>query len=268
MWKELDLKEIQDIQYEMLCVFDDYCKKHHLKYYLDSGTLLGAIRHQDFIPWDDDMDTGMPRPDYDKFLEVAREDKLADDILVGALEYGNLEYPFLKLFRTDTKVYIKNTDETGGKHIWIDVFPLDGLPSDEKENRKIHKQNRFLGRLHGGTKTRLSNEKNGVKKIGKFFASTLLKLYGGKRISEKMMRNARRYDYHTAEREGNLTWGGIQGNKVKEYEHPMVTKTFRGREFPVHPRWEEWLTNMYGEYLKLPPLEKRTGHGYQAWKWE
>jgi len=268
MWKQLNIKEIQDIQYEMLCVFDEYCKKHKLKYYLSRGSLLGAVRHQDFIPWDDDLDVEMPRSEYDRFLQIETTDPIKEGMLLCALERENWDYPFTKLFKKDTKIVMENTNESGGQYVWVDVFPLDNIPEDDKKAQAMFNKNLFLAKLHGGTKTRLSNEKKPVKKVGKFFASNILKIYGGKRIAKQMIKNARRYDGQNTKYEGCVVWAPIRTKRLKEDGNIEVTKTFRGREFPVSPHWELYLQTMYGNYMELPPEEERRTHKYAAWRWE
>jgi LPS biosynthesis protein len=268
MWKKLKLKEIQNIEYEMLCAFDNYCKKYNLTYFLESGTLLGAVRHQGFIPWDDDLDVTMPRPDYERLLQLEVNDGIANNLLVCALERGNWDYPFMKIFRTDTKIERGNTNESGGKHIWIDVFPIDGLPKSKKETEEVYKKLKFWAKLHGGTKTRWDKENNIIKKLGKILASTILKIYGGKRIGNKIAKNAKRYSYEESDYVGVSVWRGIHEKMLKKDMYPVLEMKFEDGKFPVHSQWNEYLTRAYGNYMVMPAPEQRRDHGIQAWKIE
>ena len=118
--EKLNLKDLQHLELEIFKYFISVCEKYDLRYYLAGGTLLGAIRHKGFIPWDDDIDVLMPRTDYDKLQEIGKS--LCDErYRLASFELGNLNYPFAKIFDTYTK--IKKTfdfDETE-QQVWIDI---------------------------------------------------------------------------------------------------------------------------------------------------
>ena len=117
--KKITPEEIKKIQLDLLIQFAEFCKKNNLYYCLAYGTLLGAIRHKGFIPWDDDIDVIMPRPDYEKFCKLVAEKKIATSL------QNNSTYPFVKIIDTRTLVRERfaQKEEVG---IWIDVFVLDG----------------------------------------------------------------------------------------------------------------------------------------------
>ena len=126
----MTLKEMQNVELSILKVFLQICNKHNLKYYMLGGTLLGAIRHKGFIPWDDDIDIGMPRPDYDKFLDIVNEE-LPDDY--GIKTFMNSEH-FIKYhtrLENHNYEFISTSYKIPQKMFaWIDVFPLDGMPNN------------------------------------------------------------------------------------------------------------------------------------------
>lgn len=118
---------IKKIQQEVFCIFKQFtkiCEQHNLKYYLLGGTMLGAIRHRGFIPWDDDMDVGMPRNDYNKLLSLKKE--FSQNKILNSYENTNCSYDFTKI--------MKNVlDEQGNTvEIFLDIFPLDGCPNRTK----------------------------------------------------------------------------------------------------------------------------------------
>lgn len=124
------LRELQLCELDLIKAFVAICEKHNLRYYLIGGTMLGAVRHQGFIPWDDDVDIGMPRPDYEQFLRVAPEEI---PHYMQVLNYKTtpdyLRY-FSRLVDTRVKIYNDSNTETLIENAWIDIFPLDGLPKN------------------------------------------------------------------------------------------------------------------------------------------
>ena len=126
--RKLTTHEVQKIEYDILVTFDQFCEANHLTYMLAGGTLLGAIRHHGFIPWDDDIDVIMPRNDYDRLLQlpktvIGNEQKKYE---IWHWKNSGSHYPFIKIVDPDTYVktdYIRQKREI--PHIWIDVFPLE-----------------------------------------------------------------------------------------------------------------------------------------------
>lgn len=132
-----ELRKLQLIELDIMKLFSQVCDKYNLRYYLVGGTMLGAIRHNGFIPWDDDMDVGMPRPDYERFLNVIRKE-LPDSY--DFLNYKqNREYNryFSRIINTKVKIYNASNTKTIVENAWLDIFPFDGMP-DRDIARKVH----------------------------------------------------------------------------------------------------------------------------------
>src|SRR5690625_114441 len=128
--KALDLEEIKQIQLSILRRVAFFCKQHDIAYFLCGGTLLGAVRHKGFIPWDDDIDIMMPRPSYEKFLKEFKYEHLS---LYHYKKTKNYGYPFIKIGEDRTvlrETFIKKNIDMG---VFIDVFPIDGFPKKEKD---------------------------------------------------------------------------------------------------------------------------------------
>ena len=135
--KILNGTEIKSIELEILKEFNAFCQKNNLRYNLAGGTLLGAIRHKGFIPWDDDIDVCMPRPDFCRLIsEYKGEDSKLKLVYRGIDGY---DAPFAKIIRTDTFVKNRFSSRETDKHLWIDIFPVDGLPENIEEVKKIYK---------------------------------------------------------------------------------------------------------------------------------
>ena len=185
-----NLKIVQSEILKILKIFDEKCKENNLKYYIFYGTLLGAVRHKGFIPWDDDIDITMPREDYEKFISLYRDEFFRGYYLDG---YNCSRYEsYSPVFRINSKNVLLRRDK-GNKEHWIgafiSIFPMDGLPIDVKErNKHIRKLMIIYALLRasrsslfglGNVKNRSIKEKiviilNKIIKIGKFIPPTRL----------------------------------------------------------------------------------------------
>lgn len=257
----LSREDIRKIQLNLLLSFADFCDRNNLKYYLCGGTLLGAIRHKGFIPWDDDIDVCMLRDDYDKFIELTKENKIKENISISCVEFNNSVYPFIKVLDDTTTINcISNTEDN---KIWIDVFPIDNVPSTKN---LIFKKARFY---RNAIYIKITNHyssgskfKYNIRKILKFFLFFIPTTY----FSKKSNNNSKSY-----KGESDYVAGVAWGYGPSERMHKSVfegTKyaTFEGHEFKIIPQYDVYLSALYGDYLQLPPENKRYYHGFIAYK--
>ena len=135
--KEMSLAEIQAREYALLERFDAYCKRYGLTYCLCGGTLLGAVRHKGFIPWDDDIDLMMPRDDYERLRDLARKEPVCDFLTVRYPGDEAYPYGFAKVVDTKTVVYERNiTEDRQRAGLALDIFPLDKMYTAAWKNRR------------------------------------------------------------------------------------------------------------------------------------
>ena len=134
---KIGLDEIKKIELDILIYIDSLCKQNHLRYFLCGGTLLGAIRHKGFIPWDDDIDISMPRPDYDKLISLIGSNS---SYMVLTPANCDFYYNFAKV--VDTRTTLCEIDNTPIKNmgVYIDIFPLEGMPDNDIEREQHYKQ--------------------------------------------------------------------------------------------------------------------------------
>ncbi|MBR3242424.1 MAG: LicD family protein [Parasporobacterium sp.] len=267
---KMTLKEIQQTELEIMIQFDKIARKYGLKYSLCAGTLLGAVRHQGFIPWDDDIDVSMPRPDYEKLIRLNRKQKLWPAHLhLSSFEDGTLDSPYCKLFDSRTKIVEHNYTQKDVSSLWIDIFPVDGLPADVKKKKSHYRWAMTLCRMNVAAVV-----KNGygssrlVILIKDIFMKPFAKLVGRRRIAKSQRKHALKYRYGKAPECGMVTWaydGPGQALTVSEYE-TLVELPFEGHSFFAMSAWDKNLSGIFGDYMQLPPEEDRITHELEAYR--
>lgn len=235
--------------------FHRFCIEHSLTYYAIGGTLLGAVRHGGFIPWDDDLDVGMPRPDYNRFLELVK----GDDSIYRAESYldGNKDYTYLfcKVYDTTTTVVYKSKYNIK-RGLFLDVFPLDGMGNTPEEVAKNYKKARKKNRL-------IKTKSFGYNKHYNIFQKTAIVLgkllpYNWRKGIRKQNERLARRDYYSSEYVGNMfgRWGDREIMKREWYGTPLAVK-FENIEILCPEDADSCLKQQYGDYMVLPPEEKR-----------
>lgn len=262
--KRLTDTEVRETLFSILLYFKKFCEDNHLKFYLSAGTLLGAVRHKGFIPWDDDIDVCMPRQDYEKLVKIFnKEAQFPYRLLSNKL--GTLDLPFGKVVDLSTQMSMKYANE--GNYLWIDVFPMDGLPDDAGETKRIYDKCAIYRTILGLCNAKVGQGKTLFRRIVKLFAIPFAHLYGKQRCLHGIETLAAQYPYETSHFVGGITWGtsGVKEKMPKKgFEIPVLVK-FQGVDFPTFSCWDLYLRNKYNDYMKLPPLNKRETHHLKVW---
>ena len=263
--RRLTLEELHNEQLGLLLLFHNYCEEHGLRYTLTGGTLLGAVRHNGFIPWDDDIDVTMPRPDYNELINAA--DKLPTGYAFVNMNNSSLYCPFTKLI--DRSIHVQEPEYRGisQEYLWLDVFPMDGVSNSEKEQR----ENKFLlARANRHCAWSMLNHSHEPfwKRVPKKAAAFFWKSTNPKaELIRACERIAREPGYEKATHVSEVigyskkVWSVTKSGFEKSLE-----MEFEGHKFKVMSCWEEYLTKVYGNYKEIPPASKRQTHNIEAWR--
>lgn len=243
------LRKQQMRMLRMLEVFDDICRRHEIRYWLSSGTALGCVRHQGFIPWDDDMDVEMLREDYKRLLQVLPRE-LPDNLALQCHEtdhnyffsYGKLRDRMSHL--EETNGYDRVFREQG---IFIDIFVLERCPL------WLHKLSCLtIGHVYKLLRTcRPGDEASVMPSVRRWYALNHRAVYPAFRLLARLcpkgrIRHTFGVPYHAPRRLADI--------------FPLTTATFEGRQFPVPHDVDAYLRRMYGNYMQLPPLDDVSPH--------
>lgn len=269
--KELSLEEIQQNSYKILKKFDEICKKNNFTYYLAYGTLIGAVRHNGFIPWDDDIDVMMPREDYDKFTEYCHKNKEKIEPL-QLFDPTNEKYPYM-INRLSDSNYILDVEneEPYGIGLFIDIYPLDGISKKHtKVSYKELKAMFYSSLCFQATRKyfELGHTQGAFRKIFKKPIYIYSKFIGKEKCMEKLEQIKEKCDYDKANYVGCIIWGYRIGDSIpKDYFGEPGYIKFEDRMFPIPKEADKILKKEYGDYMKLPKEKERIPHhDYKAYK--
>jgi lipopolysaccharide cholinephosphotransferase len=259
------LEELKKIELDILIYIDQVCEKNNLRYFLCGGTLLGAIRHKGFIPWDDDIDISMPRPDYDKFVKILKEADNKYKILTP--EQEDYYYNFSKVVDSETILNECNHQTIDNMGVYVDVFPLEGMPIDQDECEKhFIKLDKIRKRINSFSYLKPSFRKNIIHYIKHLNLYKKNKKSSLTIFQKEYEQCVKKYNYD--ESDFIYATGGAYGRKdifPKEMFLNFIKVEFEGASFFVPQEFDAYLKHLYGDYMKLPPIEKRvSNHNYEA----
>ena len=249
---------------DILSVVHDFCESLSLKYYLAFGTLLGAVRHQGFIPWDDDLDIWMPRPDYEKLCAEFSHPYLK---ILNARTQDDYPLDFTKIH--DERTVVQEDGGDGNWGIFIDIFPLDGIPSIKEFERmkKTVKGYRHLEANQRFTRKFKISRSLGLKKAVAAIAGKLIHPFISlNRILKSEDAFISRYNFESCAYVSDLT--DLKPLLLeKDITEERILLNFEGRKFFAPKEYDKWLTLLFGDYMTLPPEEKRVSiHGIKAFR--
>lgn len=267
--KELNIHSIRNKQLEILSEVSNYCKNNDIPYFLTGGTLLGAIRHKGYIPWDDDIDIVIPRKYYDELVENFNIKNIKKLRLISFQNNKDFPYAYAKISDLDT-VLIEEIDSKFQIGVNIDVFPLDNLPNDFNEIEKLNRYLKIFRSMLTIKNIKISCERRHYKNAVLFFLKILLKPISSKYIIANIDKLSKKYKNEDMSKYvavlSLFTYGRGEIMERNFYKD-SINYDFEDRKFEVPIGFDNILKNLYGDYNKLPPIEKQiTHHKYKAYE--
>ena len=266
-------KKVQKLTLNTLNVFIDFCDKHQLQYYFTGGALIGVLRHKGFIPWDDDIDLGLPRKDFDRLHEILKTEMPEGFGLCNRFTDSKWHFAMSQFVDLESEIEIDLAEQKRKAHIWVDVFPLDGLPDGETSRWFRVKSillHRYLVQIaHISTQVDAHRERPLSEKIvlGIFKVIPIGKLINTNKVLDHLEKVLRKTDFYTS------TWCG---NMLGRYREKEVVKRswfgnpckgmFEGIEVNIPEDSHSILSSLYGDYMKLPPERDRVAHNVKIIK--
>lgn len=264
--KELTMQELQAASLEILKTVTDLCEELNLRYALIYGTLIGAVRHHGFIPWDDDVDIMMPRPDYDKLLQFLSCHKLPNLTLYNRQTCP--PYPYMISRISDDRYILEmENEESVGMGVFIDIYPYDGLGKTKDEAIAFGlKGDRLSSLCYQATRKHFAIETTTatVRKIIKYPVFLVSKLIGKDFFQNKLEKLARVKDYAESEYIGCIVWlsWGEKDIFPRKWFDETIMMRFDQYQFRVPKYYDKVLRHEYGDYMQLPPEKDQIGHHY------
>ena len=252
--------EVKQIQIQILKEFANYCDQNNLVYFLGYGTLLGAVRHKGFIPWDDDIDVVMPRSDYNKFMKKFNKNSKNLEVF-DILNDSTYNYSFAKL--SDKSTFLKEDcdiafDKLG---VNIDIFPLDGVSSNQKEQKRKIKKIKIYRNILGLKNISILRKRALYKNIILFLGKKFFYFIDYKKIVKKIVYFATELDYSASDTVACLVWNyGVKEVMSKKVFGKGTKLEFENGLYNVPQDYDRYLKNLYGDYMMLPPEEERVSH--------
>ena len=262
-----DIREIQQMELGIMEYIHETCQKIGVKYFLAYGSLIGAVRHKGFIPWDDDMDICMLREDYEKLQDylIANPDERYE--VMSYKNNLNYVYPFMKVQDNQTYLLEEDVRIDSNMGIYVDIFPVDGYEDDsvfkDKMTRLIKKRQLSCYTFKGITNTKsiLNSLIRYISVIIFYFTNTNKYIRGIDELAQsRKVDDYELVDYLIYKDMNKPVW-------KREWLKQTITGVFEGKEFMIPKNYHEILTSDYGDYTQLPPVELRfSHHDFQLWK--
>lgn len=261
--------DLQKLHEYLLNIFKEYakvCEKNNLSYFAIAGTTLGTIRHDGFIPWDDDLDVGMPIKDFIKLRDVSNNDLKEPYCLLDTLDKKRNYQYFYKIENKNT-AFIESKNIDFKKGIWIDIMPFSGVPDSNFKLYFFLKKAHFYLRLDAFRNKKLNKCKGTVQKIEKIISLPFTINKSNNYYMKKFEKLLTKYDFNKSKRifyAWKLQFSYKKTKKYTIFDSSIFKQTighkFEDTEIQIPIGYDKYLKQCYGDYMRIPPVEKRITH--------
>lgn len=260
--KQIPLDERKQLQLDLLVKIDEICREQGFRYYLTAGTLLGAVRHGGYIPWDDDIDITMPRRDYEAFYSYMMKNDFGDSIKLISYRDRSSIYPFFKVVDPRTTVIEHYVDRRYCTGVWVDIFPLDGI---EQGDRSPIIWNKIIANLYGFVVADPAQGTSASRKAIKHLTNPVFRHIDIYRLAKALDKKAMS-TLISPENDVALVVWGYGESEIMPYEFLEQTELeFEGINFYAPKMYKQYLTSIFGNYMQLPPEKDRVPHFCSAY---
>lgn len=257
-----ELQKLHDLELEIAAEIRRICEKHRIRYFMIAGTLLGAVRHQGFIPWDEDMDFGMLRADFDRFVETCENELDREKFFLQTEETDpGYTYAFAKIRLNGTRI-VEGLSQDAAAHqgIFVDIFPFDNVP-DNRLLRRLHERERYVWKNMLAVKLGYHNGQKRAKSLQKLLGAAAAVLPAGF-IRKQKERAFTRYNGRKTQMvvtaEGSYRY--YREMIPYRYTQKLCRMPFADTEFFTFAAYDAYLKDMYGDYMQMPSEEQRNKH--------
>ena len=250
--KEINLEEMKQIELKILIDIDRVCRENNIEYTLFGGTLIGAVRHKGFIPWDDDIDIAMTRKNYDKFLDIYISEKKHNFRILNFNNCKDYPFQFTKVVFSKSKIKEEKNKEISEMGIFVDIFPLDKI-SLKNINRKLKKQIFYSKIVYS---MQFDDDYYAKKPLYKRIIRKILKMKNISYYINRLNKICKKENAKDCEYIGSLVGGqGMKDIWPINYFDEYIDLEFENKKFMSIKEYDKLLKHRFGEYMKYPPKE-------------
>lgn len=270
--RKIKKEEIQPLETDILFKLLDFMEANHIRYFTCGGTTLGSVRHGGFIPWDDDIDLFVPRSDYERLLQLSAGKLLDGYISVKRPGDANYIYPFAKACNEKTVIHEQNVkNQKYAIGIFVDIFPLDTFCDNALLRRHFLLRIKCLRSMLEAASDQINLSSRGsakwwVKQTVRTLQRPAAKAIGVERLALRIDALAKRANRSGSHLVGNQVWCYKWNDYYNaDYFASAVNGTFEGRTICNPAGYHQYLTELYGDYMQLPPKEQQIMHGFDGY---
>ena len=264
--EKISMEEYKKILLMILEKIDNLCIEYHLNYQLAYGTLLGAVRHGGFIPWDDDADIFMPRADYIKLQEIIEKRDYGINFISIETEPKTI-FPYGKICASNTIAYEKGFKEVPGYGAFVDVFPLDFVPENVKKRKWIFwKYNTFIKLIQYSARTEWRKSNSKIKNLVRTCVFTISRYINTEKLVRKVNRDLQKLCLDGQTEMVSIPWDFKGKAFLKKDIYRVKRVEFENIMLNISEAYDDILSKIYGDYMRLPPEEERVNkHGIECY---